>query len=42
MRILFINLFGTVFLVVVPGQLSRRLIALRDWASERHQSSQSS
>jgi len=37
MRILLLNLFGTIIVLVErPGPLSRRLQALRAWASEEN------
>jgi hypothetical protein len=37
MKILLINFFGSIFVVVAhaPGPLSRRLAALRTWPSNR-------
>ena len=36
MQILLLNIFGTLFVITVrqPGALSRRLAALRGWASQ--------
>ena len=37
MNILLLNLFGTLFVVFEqPGPLTRRLAALRGWASQRN------
>lgn len=38
MKILLLNIFGTLFIVAVeqPGPLSRRLEALKVWASQRN------
>ncbi len=37
MKILLLNLFGTVFIVVEqPGPLSHRAAALRAWCSQRN------
>jgi hypothetical protein len=37
MNIVLLNLFGTLLVLLVPpGQLSRRLAALRAWPSQRN------